>query len=1146
MAKTLWHWTFVSLLVLLPLLSTLTGIQALSSDEANPAPAPAAGYVRDPVAPQAVSVTAVAPGSAPNDLDAPIVITGTGFTDGVTVTLNTTELAAVGWASGAVLTATVPWGLEPGAYTLTVFERGGGSGSLPNAFTVTQGLGSWNATALYGGAVRGMALDPLAPATIYAAAQDVGLFRSGDGGTNWSYVFSGRAEHLAVDPLSPSRLYVGGAGVSRSDDEGATWTLLGVPDGTPYPHPTAPGTVFFASSDESHGGLWRSTDYGQTWLTITAGLTDTRVTALALDPTDPITMYVGTEGGNLFLSADGGDSWAFISRPVDVIQSLAVNPRGAHEMWVSNCCFCAPGQVLKSTNPGYTAWAPVAEPVGSAPLPTIVFPPLTWGGDVYSGTVFVSECFMRVHKTTDGGASWANLDPDAGGGDGHWGLALHPTDPNILHASSDWVGAYRSTDGGATWQIANQGLTAVVPKQLATIPGRPDVVYAVTERPEGIYEATGGGEDWEFLPVGADVQTLAVDAFTPTRLYAGGNAQPYAWGLRISEDGGQSWPTAVAVTATAPYSDYNAVGASLLRSDPAQPGTLLAGVNHIRFGMPPALAGTIYRSTDGGLTWDRTTMAGGPGVDGSNISDIAYDTLTPTIAYATTEAGSRGIFRSTDGGQSWQRVGAAVPALDDGYSIAVEPVSPYRVFIWTGPGAGIYVSADHGTTWSQAVAPLQGRNVEQLLFVAGDPPILYAATTSGLMRSGSGAHDWGVAVGVLGQVPVYSLAAVREGEREIVYVGTTGGTVEAGALSLTGDGSTLVNAGIYRQTTLRPEPEALPWEQSGANGLGSPNNYSISALDEWAGALYAGTWNDTGPAQLWRSADGYAWNQVNTSWAISNTDVADIAPWGAYLYVGTFNQSGGEVWRTDGATWEQVAAGGFGDVRNTGADALAVFSDALYVATSNISGTNQVWQSPTGELGSWTQSSAELGGPMEVYSGSLYASSQGNGRAELWRTVDGLAWTPAFTDGLGDPGNTHVVALAEFQGRLYVGLRNLTTGGQVWRSADGVHWEIVLQGGLGNPDNGRPYGLLVTGEHLYLVFSNLVTGAEVWRTSDGEAWLRANQSGWGDPLNGYADYFDKGAAVFRGDLYIGTIHDEGGEVWQLQLSRRIYLPVVMK
>lgn len=343
----------------------------------------------------------------------------------------------------------------------------------------------------------------------------------------------------------------------------------------------------------------------------------------------------------------------------------------------------------------------------------------------------------------------------------------------------------------------------------------------------------------------------------------------------------------------------------------------------------------------------------------------------------------------------------------------------------------------------------------------------------------------------------------------------------------------------------RAQGDVQGWRQSNTGGFGDPSNTNASALAVFAGQMYAGTWNENG-AQVWRTEDGHTWTQLSPSWSISNTDVADIESFGGYLYFGTangFGENTGEIWRTDGTTWEQVAADGLGDANNTGFNALATFSDMLIAATTNYSTGVEVWSSPSGDLGTWGQVNADgfgAGGTaqdiaMQPYEDYLYLglSRLDSGLAELWRTHDGMAWTPVFTDGLGSLTNTNVSAMAGFKGYFYIGLRNLDTGGEVWRSADGLDWTPVFTGGLGTVDNGRPYGLIVFNDQLYLVFSNLVDGAQVWRTGDGVAWEPVLSGGWGDSNNGYADYSNKSAAVFNSSLYIGTINNvDGGEIWQ--------------
>jgi hypothetical protein len=318
------------------------------------------------------------------------------------------------------------------------------------------------------------------------------------------------------------------------------------------------------------------------------------------------------------------------------------------------------------------------------------------------------------------------------------------------------------------------------------------------------------------------------------------------------------------------------------------------------------------------------------------------------------------------------------------------------------------------------------------------------------------------------------------------------------------------------------------WRQSNTDGFGDPANSALS-LGVFNQQLYAGTWH-TSVAQVWRTSDGQTWNQFATTWPVSTTTAIDMEPFGSNLYVGTDSSSGAQIWRTDGSIWELVVSNGFTSTNNIIVNALVVFSNTLYAATNNAATGLEIWRSSTGNSGDWTlvhNAGSDVPGDfgfttMDVYEGNLYLGISRNNIAELWRTNNGTTWLPVFTNGLGNPNNSMVSAMADFNGAFYIALRNTEDGGQVWRSPNGTDWTNVLTGGLGNTDNSRPYGLIVFDSHLYLVFANTSTGAEVWRTTGGSTWEQIASGGWGDDNNGYADYLDKGAEVFGSSLYIGT------------------------
>jgi hypothetical protein len=356
-----------------------------------------------------------------------------------------------------------------------------------------------------------------------------------------------------------------------------------------------------------------------------------------------------------------------------------------------------------------------------------------------------------------------------------------------------------------------------------------------------------------------------------------------------------------------------------------------------------------------------------------------------------------------------------------------------------------------------------------------------------------------------------------------------------------------VQAASTSQTTIR-------WRQVNENGFGSLQ--SISALDSFDGYLYAGTWaNPYNNGEVWRTADGKNWQNFTPVLLTDTQVIADAQSFNGFLYIGTSSYSwdGAEIWRTDGLNWELTSSGGFGDV-NWAVNTLAVFSNTLIAATSNITTGVEVWGSPTGDPGSWVQVNTDGFGlgitgqdsTMDTFNSNLYFGMGLNGLATLLRTDDLITWTPVFTNGLGNPNNSVVTSMAEYKGMFYIGLRNLTDGGEVWRSSDGLGYSPVVLGGMGNPNNMRPYGLIVYDNFLYLVLNNPITGAEIWRSNNGDDWEQVGFGGWGDSSNYFGDYCDKSATIFHNSLYFGTFNDiTGGQIWQM-IPNLIFFPSIIK
>ncbi|MBW1915920.1 MAG: hypothetical protein JRI86_13465 [Deltaproteobacteria bacterium] len=186
---------------------------------------------------------------------------------------------------------------------------------------------------------------------------------------------------------------------------------------------------------------------------------------------------------------------------------------------------------------------------------------------------------------------------------------------------------------------------------------------------------------------------------------------------------------------------------------------------------------------------------------------------------------------------------------------------------------------------------------------------------------------------------------------------------------------------------------------------------------------------------------------------------------------------------------------------------------------------------------------------MVAYNGKLYVGggdSWGTG-TEVWCTggVGGppfTDWVQANSNGFGDSNNVNVRIMAVYDGKLYVGTGNPTTGAEIWCTG-GVggppytDWAQVNSDGFGDTANTVAKSMAVYDGMLYTGTWNAPTGGEVWRTMGAGGppftdWEKANTGGFGDSNNIYANSM---ASV--NPLYVGTYNESTGtEVWRYEVS----------
>jgi photosystem II stability/assembly factor-like uncharacterized protein len=793
-----------------------------AADVVAAGPAPAASPA------QAPTVDEVAPSSAPNDLDTTIVITGSGFVAVPTVTLSSTLLEEVGWVSAERLTATVPWGLEPGVYALTVENPGGGTGSLSDAFTVTQGIGVWTTGGPYGGRVEEVVLHPLTSTTVYATVFQVGVFASFDSAASWELTLANSWPiGLRFDAQDPDVIYCASDnGLPRTLDGGLTWELLpelfhsanGCYTSYPAPHPTAAGVVYAGTGRcagipivPGEGGIYYSDDYGDTWLTRTVGLTDTDIIDIAFHPDDPATMAAATFSGNVFTTTNGGLTWQWAADLGKQLRRIYFSPSGSHEAWIVPHLEYQPPELVhlyKSSDPGLSTW-----------VSTVLTTQLSTSGGIWSLT-FVSDTIWAAgdsgYVSDDGGATWSRVI----GGEDPVGevksFALPSDDEQTIYAGTEMNGVVVSTDDGATWQEQNEGLAGLQVRGLAVPRGEIDTIYANTfER--GILRSDDGGQAWlelAFFHGGSPKgQVLAADPFATERVYFADSCEDLPC-MRVSADRGATWQE---VTMTLPITWAGWMGRTLVAAPhPAVPGRLLAGVGfcydtaHCNSGDEPS---GLYASDDYGQNWSFL----GPSPAISEVLSIAYDTADPDLIYAGT--GGMGLWRSTDGGDTWTP--APIPGVLP--PVHIESIAPHpdiantvyvRLYSYAGgpnPQPNLFVSDDAGLTWQELPdvdTVFGGGGGVGLVFTPPAPDSapysLHTGCDPGLCRSLDGGYTWEEVDGAPRPDVGTVLVANSDGERSRLYVGTSGGIASAvGAAAprdtIPGRGS-LMGGGVYRMT----------------------------------------------------------------------------------------------------------------------------------------------------------------------------------------------------------------------------------------------------------------------------------------------------------------------------------------------------------
>ncbi|MEZ4457090.1 MAG: hypothetical protein R2882_11160 [Gemmatimonadales bacterium] len=292
-----------------------------------------------------------------------------------------------------------------------------------------------------------------------------------------------------------------------------------------------------------------------------------------------------------------------------------------------------------------------------------------------------------------------------------------PTQPHTFYMGASGGGVWKTENAGISWANVSDGFFAtgsIGAIEVAT--SDPAVVYVGTGSDgirsnvivgKGVYKSTDAGKTWRSVGLEkvGQIGAVIVHPADPSVVLVAAIGNPFApnpeRGVYRTDDGGQTWARVLFVSDSTGSADLEfapdnpqEVYATMWHGE-RKPWTIISG----------AREGGIYKSTDGGLTWNKLTNGLPGGIIGK--IDLAVTAADPNRVYALVEApeGEGGVYRSDDRGASWKLLSTQANLLDRPFyydNIDADPTNADRVFV---SATGFFMSADGGTTWQPRRVP---------------------------------------------------------------------------------------------------------------------------------------------------------------------------------------------------------------------------------------------------------------------------------------------------------------------------------------------------------------------------------------------------------------------------------------------------------
>jgi photosystem II stability/assembly factor-like uncharacterized protein len=595
----------------------------------------------------------------------------------------------------------------------------------------------------------------------------------------------------------------------------ADWTFIGpnvLPD--PIDNPGYPGlgrinAIAFDPTNNSiiwvgspSGGLWKSSDGGNTWTTTTDEWPSLGVSDIAINPTNNQIMYVATgdadaqhtQSVGVLKSIDGGNTWALTELNYELNETrqtarILLDPEETDWLIVST------NNGIYFTDNGGEDWY-ISEGTAGVYFHSLIY-------KAYDNSIiYAGGKNGIIYRSNDFGQSFNTV---FSGAEGRVELAVTPADPDFIFAFfEDGTGAY-SDDGGENWYYQNmpQNNGENINTQggynmcVAIAPDNPDLI--IVGAMNYAYRTFDGGESWEgyldgywqpgkpYFYVHSDHHVLKFLPGSNSILFSGNDGGLHKGDITTNEP----WTD---LTSGLFITQYYGIGGT-----PEEENYLLAGaqdndvngwdgsdwwdINNntdgveclIDYSNPnisyaASTSGNISRTLDGYATAEEW-LDGPTDEDAGFEWPIVMDPLTPTTLYG----GWTEIYKSTDKGDTWNAITNNQLGGSVWTHIAIAPSDPNTIY--AGDYQTVWLTTNGGTSWEEITGSnFPSANITKIAVNATDPNtafITFAGYEDGkkVYFTDDAGMNWTNITGSLPNIPVKCIV-YQTGSNDDLYIGT--------------------------------------------------------------------------------------------------------------------------------------------------------------------------------------------------------------------------------------------------------------------------------------------------------------------------------------------------------------------------------------